>query len=299
MKKYIIISVLFVTVCIIGAVGFVYQKVGTMLEEEVGERVSFGQVVHFIKDGSITSKEEESFKRGREEVVVEPISIYYPEKLSKLIPITTLAIESTTQNSELLLGTVNREPLDIFILASDKEMKEVNGSEINESTYYDVLLESISIVPENVDGILEDDNERQNYESQLSYEYAHYMFRQKLKNETLDFKQFPVWFYEGFAEYVANTGLTIEYSTFRVIPFDELITFGDWTDAGSNEKADISAQSYFAIKYLVSTFGDEIIYDIIEETKVTMNFADSLENKTGMTLEDLEYNFLTQYKHNK
>lgn len=297
MKKYIIITIAIILVFIIAATGFVYQKVGAMLEDEVGEKVSFTQVVHFFTDGTITSKEEESFKRERNNTPVYPVTIYYPDKLAELVPLTSLIIETATQNSEIYLGTVEREPVDLFLLASDKEMKEVNGESVDKNTYYNVLLQSISVVPEDVDNILEDDFVKKSYQSQVSYEYAHYMFREKLKNENIDFNLFPVWFYEGFAEYIANMGSTIDYEMFRVVPFDELVTFSDWSNEGSNSSVNVSMQSYFAIKYLVSNFGDSIIYDIMQEMKTTKDFNKSFESKTGMTLDELEDNFLKQFKY--
>lgn len=297
MKKYILITIGVIAVIIITATGFVYQKVGAMLAEEVGEKVSFIQVVHFLTDGTITSKEEESYKRERNSSDLFPVTIYYPDKLSELIPLTTLTIETATQNSEILLGSVNSEPVDLFLLVSDKEMKEVNGKEIDKNTNYNVLLQSIYVVPEDLDNILEDDFTKRAFQSQVSYEYAHYMFREKLKNENIDFNSFPVWFYEGFAEYIANMGSTIDYEMFRVVPFNELVTFSDWSNESSNSSADVSMQSYFAIKYLVSNFGDNILYEIIEETKSTKDFDEAFEIKTGMNLEDLEDNFLTQYKY--
>lgn len=297
MKKYIIMTVLFIVICLVVATGFVYSQVGAMLESQVGEKVSFGQVVHFLTDGTITSKEEESFKRERNESQVFPVTIYYPDKLEELVPLTTMTVETATQNSEIMLGTVDREPVDLFLLASEKEMNEVNGEEIDKNTHYNVLMQSIYVVPEDVENILEDDYTKKTYQSQVSYEYAHYIFRQKIKNENLDFNLFPVWFYEGFAEYVANVGSTIEYEMFRVVPFDELETFGDWSNEGSNSSANVSMQSYFAIKYLISNFGDGIIYDIIQDMKNTKDFEKSFETKTGMTLEDLEDNFLKQFKY--
>lgn len=297
MKKYILMAILFIVVCVVVATGFVYSKVGAMLESQVGEKVSFVQVVHFLTDGTITNKEEESFKREQNETQVLPVSIYYPDKLEELVPLTTLTIETTTQNSEIMLGSVDREPVDLFLLPSDKVMKEVNGEDIDKNTHYNVLFQSIYVVPEDVENILEDEYTKRAYQSQVSYEYAHYLFRQKVKNENIDFNMFPVWFYEGFAEYVANIGSTIEYEMFRVIPFDELVTFNDWSNEGSSSSTNVSMQSYFAIKYLVSNFGDEIIYEIIKETKNSKGFDKAFEIKTGMTLEDLEDNFLTQYKY--
>lgn len=297
MKKYIIIAVLFIVLCIVVATGFVYNKVGMMLEAQVGEKVSFGQVVNFLTDGTITSKEEESFKRERNETEVFPVTTYYPDKLEELVPLTNLTIETATQNSEILLGSVDREPVDVFLLSSEKEMNEVNGEEVEKNTYYNVLLQSIYIIPEDIDTIMEDDFTKRAYQSQVSYEYAHYMFRQKVKNENIDFNLFPIWFYEGFAEYIANVGSTIEYEMFKVVPFDQLETFSDWSNEGESNSANVSMQSYFAIKYLVSNFGDGIVYDIIQDMKTTKDFNQSFENKTNMTLDELEDSFLKQYKN--
>ena len=105
------------------------------------------------------------------------------------------------------------------------------------------------------------------------------------------FSLYPTWFREGVSEYVGNDQTNVDYSGFRLIPLVELDTQEQWQVARLQDEADIYNQSYFAISYLVDTFGTGIIKKILDETNSTENFEQGFLKATDLTVTTFEKNF--------
>lgn len=119
------------------------------------------------------------------------------------------------------------------------------------------------------------------------HEYTHYVFTQKNSEFGLTDKDIPLCFSEGVAEYIGYDDAEISETDSTILPFNQLTTYKQWNNYRIDIQYDVYLQSYLAIRFLVNEYGNNIINQIINETKTNGGFEKGFQNATGLRVNEL------------
>lgn len=122
-----------------------------------------------------------------------------------------------------------------------------------------------------------------NYDEVVLHEYLHKLLKKSGEERGIDFNYFPQWFIEGTGTYISRKTLDLE-----MLPSEGKVK--DLTNDENfrgNKAAEYYAESAFLIEYLLETYGDTIIVDILNDMSKTKDIYKSLENVTGQTFDNI------------
>lgn len=214
----------------------------------------------------------------------QQFSIFYPEDKQDLLPIVEQALVEAEDKNQSLLGNYTDAPVDIEIFNSRENFEEAAGSSgegyyTDEEKYMAVLFDSQE------DNLIK--NEKLSaFQSTLVHEYTHYVFHQKLHDLSIDPELFPLWFHEGVSEYTGQDSYI--HKNIEMVSFTDLTDPLEWEKAKSRKNGDIYGQSFLAVYYLIENYGENIIKEILIETKKNNQFDEGFYEATGFAEEDLE-----------
>lgn len=237
----------------------------------------------------VTTNNKDSLMDNRKKIRYKHLSIYYATSDEQLLPYTEKSLNRAMELNDSLFGIRYTKPYDFIIFRDRTEIETFSGLEHAigiHSPAYNVL----GVLPENKEEIIANIGPQVwNYQSNIIHEYTHYVFIQKIAEVGLDNTDFPLWFLEGIAEYLALDNLNgrpLEVS--NVIPLNELITSEQWNKYRTETEYDIYLQSEKTIYTLVDKFGPEIINKIIHETGKKKNFQEGFESATNTSIMKLD-----------
>jgi hypothetical protein len=274
-----------VLILIIGLGGFFIHQV---VEDSVNEKVGYFQAVKSILTLNFDGEQEQQLKAERNKINYEHVSIYYLEEDDVLLPVTKETLEWAMQMNDVLLGDYKKRPLDLIYFKDRNEMSHFTS--LNKvSGFYSDFDKVIGITTEGKEEIVQRlETPLFLFQKTLLHEYTHYAFKQRLTQLKISYSDIPQWFEEGICEYVSYDQTTLSPHPFTLVPFVELNTNADWSQARTIEDTELYMQSYLAIDYLIEEHGTEIILAILEETKSHNDFNKGFENVTGINLIELE-----------
>ncbi|TXC92866.1 hypothetical protein FS935_01340 [Metabacillus litoralis] len=228
------------------------------------------------------------------------ITIYYHESVSGLIPLTIKSLDMASQRVDSsLLGSFKKKPTDLIFMDLE-EMDEFSTINDLSGIYSDFdKLIGIHVYEEDVESILaEKETPLFFFQKTILHEYAHVATHRKIEEFSVDYSDFPKWFVEGIAEYVVYHNTTVEYNSFNFdwLSFEELSGYKEWQDARLRDNANPYLQSHFTVKYLLDVYGDQVVVNLMENTKVNDDFYEALKQISGKDIDQLEAEIVSYYE---
>lgn len=275
-RKHYMVSTLIIFFLVIGITLIKYKK-------------DISQITSSFIIEIVMENEKKAIMKGREKTGYKHLSIFYTAPDEQLLPITQKSLNRAIELNDVLFGSGYSKPYDFIIFSDRTEIESFSGLDYAIGIY-STDYNFFGIIPENKEGIIENIEPLVwNYQSNIIHEYTHYVFAQKIDENGLASTDFPFWFSEGVAEYLAydsEAGRQLEVPT--VIPLNELITVDQWNKYRTETAYDIYLQSEKAIYFLVDKFGPDIINKIILGTGMNNSFLDGFERATNITIEELD-----------
>jgi Collagenase len=291
---FIILSTISVLLLLL-AIG-IGEFIHKTLEREMNQDLSYFQSIKMALTLNYDGEIETQFKEERTKEKYHHISLYYPEEFSELIPITKETLDWAIDKNQELFGTVKEVPVDLIVVQNKDELREFSELE-DIAGFYSDFDKVVAITYEDKELILERMETPLHYfQKIILHEYTHYIFARMVNDSSEGASPYPIWFQEGICDYVGNDQTEVEYSDFDLefVPLVDLVTQKQWEDLLTHGNTEVYLQSYFAVKYLIDTFGVGIVKEIINATNPTGDFERGFMQATGITIFDFEKNFLGQ-----
>lgn len=162
-------------------------------------------------------------------------------------------------------------------LYSEKKFFEVTKSRADVVGIYDGKIR-----------LLVDHSERIRLEKTAVHEYTHHAFSCLTHSNT------PFWCNEGLAQFVAAQWDEMRAKMFDVaVQNNSVIGYGDIESINdgffdTHNRAQAYVQSYVTVEYLINTYGESFICELINELKKGNTAQGAIEELTLMTYDDLE-----------
>lgn len=287
LKSFFIVLFIIFLLLAIGISVFIHNT----LEKVTKEDLPFFSSIKMALTQNFEGATEEKLKEVRLKEKYKNIIIYYPDEFSELIPITKETIDWAIDKNEEVLGTGKAKSVDLVVFKDKKEMEQFSDLEDVSGFYSDFdKLIGITYFDNEYKELILARKETPLYFLQKSilHEYTHYIFQRMIDSSKGGSAAYPLWFQEGIAEYIGNDKTIVEFPSFKAVHFEQLKEGDQWQAARMQEGTDVYKQSYFAIKYLIDHYGEEILSEIIKVTNRTGDFEGSFIKATGINILDLE-----------
>lgn len=276
-------------------VSFYFFSINLMITTELGNDLSLEEKIDFY---TLPFQKEPSnsinYQRMKENKLThqyQNFTIYYKPHEKELLPIIERAIDKADYLTSGLLGPVKDNEIDFIIHASSDELYE-ETSLIKTMGYFDDPNDIVGIAITDLDEITADRMPGSFYfQSTIMHEYTHYRLQAFIKEQGLFVYRIPLWFHEGVAEYIGMYDVKHRYYPFKDTSFENLVTHKEW-EKFRLDNYDVYLQSYYAIRYIVDTYGEIIIKEIIEETAKVNDFNKGFAKATGISIDDLQTIYL-------
>lgn len=291
-KIFIVISSILVTFVFLLFVGgsLLFHKV---IAEETTAEFTYFQSVKAILNFNADGKIEKQIKDSYSTMDHHHISIYYEAEFAELLPLTKETIDWAIKRNKEIFGETKSKSMDFIVFEETKDLTEFSGLE-QVGGYYTDLQKVLAISYRDKELILKSDEMAlYDFQQMILHEYTHYVFSRKGGDAAM----YPHWFGEGLAEYIGNDQHEVSFPHFERVSFKQLTTIEQWQAARLSSATDVYLQSYFAVEYLTGEFGEEVISQLMNSVEETKNFDESLKQVTGLTIMELEKNFLKAYKN--
>lgn len=215
------------------------------------------------------------------------LTLYYSDHDENLVPLTQNAIDRGIELNSKFIGSY-REPLDLVLLKNREDVERVDMSIGNGLYSYEMNL--AMIVPEDREALAGEPGPMiWDYNKQVMHEYTHYILGHKFVELGVSQEEIPYWFAEGFAEYIGSEEMSTTFMEKELLPLAEITTPDQWRTYDINPNYNIYLQSYIAVRFLIHTYGDKVILDILNETSTTNDFERAFKNVTGIEIDEFDY----------
>ncbi|MGN7943076.1 hypothetical protein [Metabacillus sp. 22489] len=283
-------------------VSFYFFSINLMITTELGKDLSLEEKIDFY---TLPFQKEPSnsinYQRMKENKLThqyQNFTIYYKPHEKELLPIIERAIDKADYLTSGLLGAVKDNEIDFIIHASSDELYK-ETSLIKTMGYFDDPNDIVGIAITDLDEITTDRMPGSFYfQSTIMHEYTHYRLQAFIKEQGLFVYRIPLWFHEGVAEYIGMYDVKHRYYPFKDTSFENLVTHKEW-EKFRLDNYDVYLQSYYAIRYIVDTYGETIIKEIIEETAKVNDFNKGFAKATGISIDDLQTIYLLNESEEK
>lgn len=283
-------------------VSFYFFSINLMITTELGKDLSLEEKIDFY---TLPFQKEPSnsinYQRMKENKLThqyQNFTIYYKLHEKELLPIIERAIDKADYLTSGLLGPVKDNEIDFILHASSDELYQ-ETSLIKTMGYFDDPNDIVGIAITDLDEITADRMPGSFYfQSTIMHEYTHYRLQAFIKEQGLFVYRIPLWFHEGVAEYIGMYDVKHRYYPFKDTSFENLVTHKEW-EKFRLDNYDVYLQSYYAIRYIVDTYGETIIKEIIEETAKVNDFNKGFAKATGISIDDLQTIYLLNESEGK
>ena len=277
-------SILFLLLLLlIGGVNYIHSEV----EETAGEPVTYFQAVKTILNLNYDGELERKTKTSKDMQSYQNVSVYIDKQDNDLVPLIKDTIDWAKTKNKEILGDIKDRDVDIIFFNNEKDFQNISTLD-SVSGYYDPFGLYIGIKIDDKKGIL---NGKETplyfFQKSILHEFTHYTFDRKVEGTKTPMNQYPVWFQEGVADYIANDRTIVEASDFEFVTYDKLRSYEQWKTARKQDGTDVYDQSYFTIKFLIDENGENVIEDIINATSNSGDFKKSFEDVTGLRYDTL------------
>ncbi len=280
----IVSSILFLLLLLlIGGIKYIHSEV----EETAGEPVTYFQAVKTILNLDYDGELERKAKTSKDMQSYQNVSVYIDKKDNDLVPLIEDTIDWAKTKNQEILGDIKGRDIDVIFFSNENAFKK-NSTLDSVSGYYDPFGFYIGIKVDDKEGVL---NGKETplyfFQKSILHEFTHYTFDSKVEGTKTPMNQYPLWFQEGVADYIANDRTIVEASDFEFVTYDQLRSYEQWKTARKQSGTDVYDQSYFTIKFLIDKKGEKVIEDIIDATSTSGNFNKSFEEVTGLRYDTL------------
>lgn len=293
--RLVIYILILLTIC---STFFIFKTFQNDLKIRSGANLSFIETVRAVTTQNFDSRLEKNLKNSAMKKKLDNVTIHYNDQVEALLPKTIQTLIRADEKTSRLLGSYDKKPVDLIFFTSE-EMKEFTGLKNVSGVYSDFdKLIGIQVYDEDIENIVEEkETVLYFFQKSILHEYTHYATNRKIDNIGVNNTIFPHWFIEGIAEYVGNDTTTIKYEhfSFKWLSLKELSSYHQWQVARLTEDVDPYLQSYFAIHLLLEVYGENVIQDIMEETKETNDFYQAFEQVTGKETSKFENDLKDYY----
>ncbi|WP_273833620.1 collagenase [Guptibacillus sedimenti] len=263
---------------LIGGVNYIHSEV----EETAGEPVTYFQAVKTILNLNYDGELERKTKTSKDMQSYQNVSVYIDKQDNDLVPLIKDTIDWAKTKNKEILGDIKDRDVDIIFFNNEKDFQKISTLD-SVSGYYDPFGLYIGIKIDDKKGIL---NGKETplyfFQKSILHEFTHYTFDRKVEGTKTPMNQYPLWFQEGVADYIANDRTIVEASDFEFVTYDQLRSYEQWKTARKQDGTDVYDQSYFTIKFLIDKNGENVIEDIIDATSNSGDFKKSFEDVTGL-----------------
>ena len=230
---------------------------------------------------------------GNEIVLFEPVAEEYADKIAAYLP---AAIERVEQ----VHGLPFEEAFKVYVCGTQKSFNEYTA--ITSPSLYPIrgtaLLGDVLIAPStfNFMGL-------NTYKETITHELSHLHFRQRLG--FFDDRKLPVWFKEGFSDYVAGSGgegieesdaINFILSGKHFIPEEEGEIFGSFGNALNGLSGPMfHKQAKMFVTYITNS--DSLKFNsFLRKIQEGESFSETFNNVMGLKIQDEWAQFLLQLK---
>ncbi|MGE6204379.1 collagenase [Guptibacillus hwajinpoensis] len=277
-------SILFLLLLLlIGGVKYIHSEV----EETAGEPVTYFQAVKTILNLNYDGELERKAKTSKDMQSYQNVSVYIDKQDNDLVPLIEDTIDWAKTKNKEILGNIKDRNVDIIFFSNEKDFQNISTLD-SVSGYYDPFGLYIGIKIDDKEGVLHGkETPLYFFQKSILHEFTHYTFDRKVEGTKTPMNQYPVWFQEGIADYIANDRTIVEASDFEFVTYDQLRSYEQWKTARKQDGTDVYDQSYFTIKFLIDENGENVIEEIIDATSNSGDFKKSFEDVTGLRYDTL------------
>ncbi|MCJ1908982.1 peptidase MA family metallohydrolase [Planococcus ruber] len=276
MKKILwVLAGCFVLFCLIG---FAFQKPKDLIADFI-----FTMAVEQVAADS----KEELLKPYKQIAAHKHSTLYFTESDENLIELTKNALDRGMELNKKFVGSYD-EPVDLVLLKNKEDMERIDMSLGN--GLYSPQMNLIVIVPEDREALAAGPGPMNwEFNKQVMHEYTHYILGHKFQELKIKPEEIPSWLAEGFAEYIGSEENSVTVMEQERPPLTALSTQDQWQTLDADPTANIYLQSYIAVRYLIHTYGEQVILDLLNETQITHDFNQAFKKVTGLEIDELEY----------
>jgi len=297
-------KVLLVLIVIITCVNIVILTMFNMaLSDVVGKELTASEKLKFYKDSFDRANKRNnytekinSYSESMNNEEFKYITFYFSNKIDKkYVNAAKKFLSKSEDSTEKILGNLEKENLKVILYDNDEEFKQ------NTDIAYDIYGFYDGIGTIHLDMSRYEDALQPMYvfEDSFIHEYSHYTLDLYIDKKDLN-HDMPLWFEEGVAEYIKNTGVLVEYpqdSTIKMEKLNKMNTQEDFLRLMIDKDYDPYGQSYYAIDSLIEMKGKDIVTDILKESQ-QKDFYEAFSICTGMEIEEFQDVFMTMYIEN-
>jgi hypothetical protein len=274
-----------------------FFSINFMISTELGKNLTIEEKFELymlpFQEDQTTPTDYNAMKENKLIQSYRNVTIYYTPQEKELLPVIEGVLDKADSLTTRLFGKVNDNNIDLILHASSEDLYE-RTSLIETMGYFDDPNDIVGVAISDLDEIVSDQMPGTFYfQSTIMHEYTHYRLQAFIKEQDLFVYRIPLWFHEGVAEFVGMYNVAHRYYPFQETSFENLVTHDDW-EKKRLEDYDVYLQSYYAIDYLVNHYGEKMIKTIIEETAKVNDFDEGFTNATGISVKDLETNYLKE-----
>ncbi|MCK6258179.1 hypothetical protein LCY76_16510 [Fictibacillus sp. KIGAM418] len=218
--------------------------------------------------------------------------LYYNDE-NKKYEIPTKQAISSAEKVALSIGLVPEGKVPIYLKDNSSFEKIYNSNMIG--AYYDAKKNNISVLVK--EGQIPID-----FKNRIAHEYGYFIFISRLKSQNVSASDFPRWFHEGLASYIAkNEEFKKDKINFPFIEFNNLRT-AEQFEKQTRRPGDPFIQSQFAIEQIIDAGGKMAVIHIVEKIKQGMNFNKALRETTHLNEQQFKQTIvkrITEYSKSK
>lgn len=286
-KIILLISSIFIfLVCVLLFSGsfFLYK----VISAAQGTEMSYFQTMSALATKNADGVAERKLKESSLLEEHRHVSIYYSENFSEFVPSTIETLDLAIAKKEEIFGQFDEVPIDLMVFDDKEQFMDFSGLTDVEGAYSD--FDKVLAIHYSDEPIM-DERDKSEFQKLLLHEYNHYAFNRKSQDQAA----YPMWFIEGVAEYAAVDPDDVYFPNFESLPLSDLNSPEQWQEAREVPTADAYLQSYYALEFLTSKFGQGVIKEIMESVDETRDFEESLKTVTGLETNELNRDYLNVY----
>ncbi len=212
-----------------------------------------------------------------------------------------LCLPTAVERVEQIHGLPYEDSFTVYVCATQRSMNEFLASNPSDEIRGMVLFGSVFIAPSAFNFI-----GRDTHKETLIHELSHLHFRQRLG--FFKGRKHPVWFAEGFADYVAGSGgegieeseaIDFMSSGRHFVPEEEGDVFGSFNDAVNGLSGPMfHKQVRMFVTYLIES-DSKAFKSFLREIQKGESFNDTFNKTTGSRIQDKWVQFLSQLNGEK
>jgi hypothetical protein len=228
------------------------------------------------------------------------ITFYYDDQNNtNLLNSIISAVKSADEANNKYLSKTDT-PLSIYLLNEEKYDKKFGDDFVfTRGLYYSINQKIFIKIIEDSEHLTGHETIEDDLRNSAAHEYTHYRFAEEIKKYKLTENEIPIWFNEGYSNYIANDiGKPIsplypetEYSDEIFKPYHSLVSNEDWqTNGGDN------IQVLLTMKEIMKANNEANIRTILKGIQKGQDFNSLLFATSKIDIESQKFQELIKLK---